>query len=132
MGLAYEKRRQRAHGFHQGSITTSTAALADASTALAPNDVIALRSTSTNGPVVYTLSRAPKPGEHLNIHAQLVGATSAGAGFHVNAYSGTFFGSSSEDMATMLGQGNGFSAIATSTIRWGVVGNNAATFGEST
>ncbi len=82
--------------------------------------------------MVYTLARTPVPGERLAIHAQTVGATSAGAGFNVNAAAGSFFGSSSQDMATLLGQGAGFSAIATSTTRWGVVGNNAATFSTST
>ena len=133
MGLAYEKRRQRAHGFHKGHVVTSTSALADASTALNPNDVIALTSTSTTGPVVYSLSRLPHPGEQLAITVLSVGASSAGAGFHVNAYSGSFFGSSSgENMATLLGSGDGFSAIALSTVHWGVVGNYGATFGAST
>lgn len=128
MGEHVQKRPLSARRLRIGEVTNSTAA----STALEPNDAIGLTSTSTTGPVVYTLSRIPKPGEQLGIVALTVGASSAGAGYHVNAASGTFFGSSSQDMATLLGHGDGFSAIAMSTTRWGVIGNNNATFSTST
>lgn len=132
MGLEWNRRKLAGHGFRDLKVDTVSATIASASTALPINDVIALTSTSTTGPVVFTLSRAPKPGEHLAVNVLKAGASSAGAGYHVNAYGGSFFGSSSQDMATLLGHGDGFIAIATSTIRWGVVGNNNATFSTST
>lgn len=132
MGFDYNKRKLSGRGFRQAKVVTVDATIASASTALQPDDVLALTSTSTTGPVVFTLSRAPVVGERMAIHVLKAGASSAGAGYHVNAYSGTFFGSSSQDMATLLGHGDGFEAIATSTIRWGVVGSNNVTLSTST
>ena len=94
--------------------------------------MIALNATSTTGPVLVTLARLPKRGETLAVHSLKAGASSAGAGYHVMAAAGSFFGSSSQDMATILGHGDGFQAIAMSSARWGVIGNNNATFSTST
>jgi len=94
--------------------------------------LVALNATSTAGPIVIEISRLPKLGDVLAIHAVTNAATSAGAGYHINAYAGSFFGSSSQDMATILDKGGGFYAIAMSTTRWGVIGNNSVTFSTST
>lgn len=118
--MGFRKEQQpviRKRGNREGGIRTSTAA----STALDPRGVIALETTSTGAPVVYTLNRAPKLGDQLFVTAAKV-ASSSVAPFHVNAASGTFFGSSSEDLLTLAQPGAAAHLIAFSTIRWAVVG----------
>lgn len=126
MGIDKNKRPILADDYASIRITTSTAA----STALAPRGVIALTSTSTAGTVVYTLASAPKRGHRFSIGALLVSATSAQ--FNVNAASGSFLGSSSEDMLQLSTAGNGATFVGVSTTRWLCVGNNGGTFSTST
>jgi len=118
MGLNKNQRPQLVkRGTRLSGIRVSTAA----STALDPRGVIALQTTSTGGPVVYTLNRAPKPGDEFRVIADK-NASSSVAPFHINAASGTFIGSSSEEMLTLARAGAGAHLIAFSTIRWGVFG----------
>lgn len=128
--MGYEKaQRPIAHekGDRQGVVTPSTAA----STALDPRGLISLQTTSTGAPVVYTLSRVPHRGDEFYLHATDVGSSSD-APFHVNAASGSFFGSSSEDMLSLGAEGSGAHVIGLSTTRWAVVGANDVSFSTST
>ena len=118
MGMNKQQRPTLAkRGARYSGIRVSTAA----STALDPRGIIAMQTTSTGGPVVYTLNRAPKPGDEFHLVADK-NASSSVAPFHVNAASGTFFGSSSEEMLTLARPGAAAHMIAFSTIRWAVVG----------
>lgn len=129
--MGYDKNRRplKAPGYGTFDVTDSTAA----STAAPTAGVLTLRSTSTTGPVVYDLAGLPSIGnEALTISVQRAGATSVGAGFHVNAANGSFFGSSSQDMVTMLGQGNGALLMPVSSTIWAIAGVFGATFSTST
>lgn len=119
MGFRKEQRPvvEKRGGRKGGAVLVSTAA----STALAPRGIIALQTTSTGAPVVYTLNRAPKRNDEFFIMADK-NASSSVAPFHINAASGTFIGSSSQEMLTLARAGAGAHLIAFSTIRWGVVG----------
>lgn len=127
MGLDKNKRPLFAEDYRNIRVTQSTAP----STALAPRGVIALVSTSTGAPVVYTLAHAPKKGARFEVVVSSVGSSSD-APFHINAGSGIGLGASSEDMLTLASAGNGASFVAFSTTRWGCVGSNGATFSTST
>jgi hypothetical protein len=108
-------------------VTTSTAP----STALAPRGLITLASTSTGGPVVYTLASAPKRGLAFQVHVSSVGSSSD-APFRINAGSGIGFAASSQDALTLASAGNGATLMGLSTSRWACVGINGATFSSST
>ena len=125
MGLDKNRRGILADGFNDVRVTTSTSP----STALSPRGVIALATTSTTGPVVYTLAHGPKRGRKFEIHALSVAATSAP--FHVNAGAGIGVGTSSEDMLTLTLAGDGASLTGLSTSRWGII-SHGATFSTST
>lgn len=128
--MGYEKQQRpeiRRKGGRAGAVNTSTSA----STALDPRGVISLNTTSTGAPVVYTLSRVPKPRDEFYLHVGSVGSSSD-APFHVNAASGSFFGTSSQNMLALSQSGHGAHLIAVSTARWGAVGINGATFSTST
>lgn len=129
MGTAKERRPFSAHNYQINNSRTSTAA----STALEVGGVVSLESTSTAAPVVYTLARLLDAGELMAVHVTAVGSSSDGGGqMHVNAASGQFFGSSSEDMLTLATSGDGALLVGVSTARIGVVGNNGGTFSTST
>ncbi len=100
MGHEHIKRPVAAPAYRRTKVIASTAP----STALGVEgkSVYSLESTSTTGPVAYTLAKLPVPGQELVFQATLVGATSVGAGYTVTAASGSFFGSSSEDVITMI------------------------------
>lgn len=104
-------------GGRDSGYRTSTAA----STGLDPRGTIGLETTSTGAPVVYTLHRLPKRGDEFFLFADLV-ASSSVAPFHINAASGSFFGSSSEETLTLAQPGAAAHLKGYSTERWMVVG----------
>lgn len=129
MGIERIKRPVSSPSRGTSKITNSTAA----STGIGVDGVLTLRSTSTGGPVVYDLVSLPEVGgQQLVISVQRAGATSVGAGMHVNAAAGSFFGSSSQDMVTMLGQGAGCLLMPVSSTIWAIAGVFGATFSTST
>lgn len=118
MGYAKEQRPvAEKRGHRKGGQRLSTAA----STALDPVGHIALETTSTGAPVVYTLGRAPKPGLEFFITAQAI-ASSSVAPIHLNAAAGSWFGSTAEDMLILAQAGAGAHIVGFSTSRWHVVG----------
>lgn len=104
-------------GTRKGGGRTITAA----STALDPRGIIGLETTSTGAPVVYTIRRLPRRGDEFFVFADNL-ASSSDAPFHINAASGSFLGSSSEDMLTLARKGAGAHIVGYSTERWAVVG----------
>lgn len=124
MGFSKEMRpnsRARGGRLSGKAFRISTAA----STALSPVGMIGLETTSTGAPVVYTLNRLPKRGDEFFLFADLV-ASSSVAPFHINAASGSFFGSSSQEMMILARAGAGAHMIGYSTERWSVVGMSQA------
>lgn len=136
MGFEHHKRPQDFRTAGESDTKLGTVRYPDpvnstaASTGLAPRGVAQLQTTATGAPVVYTLA-APLTGEEMYLSAGLV-ASSSVAPFHVNAPSGFFFGTSSEDMMTLSTQGAGAHLVAYSTARLFAVGIRGATFSSST
>ena len=106
----------RKRGGRESGMRSSTAG----STALDPRGMIALGTTSTSAPVVYDLSRLPKRGDEFFLFADLV-ASSSVAPFHINAASGSFLGSSGDEMLILAQPGAGAFIRGFSSERWAVM-----------
>ena len=119
MGYQVEKRpttRVKGGRLNVKAFRTSTAP----STALVPEGSISLRTTSTGAPVVYTLSRLPKAGAEFAVFADAL-ASSSVAPFHINAASGSFLGSSGDEMLILAQPGAGAFIRGFSSERWAVM-----------
>lgn len=121
MGIEIKKRGRAGSKYDRlgtNAFRTSTAP----STALVPLGVIGLRTTSTatDTPVVYTLSRLPKKGDEFQLFADAIASSSMGP-FHINAASGSFLGSSADEMLILAQPGAAALIRGYSSERWMVV-----------
>jgi len=126
MGIERIKRPLSRPWADEAPITTSTAA----STALLPRGTIALETTSTGSPVVYTLADAPRPGRRVAITVKSL-ASSSDAPFHINAGAGRTF-DGTNDMLALSTAGAGVSLVGLTTAQWGLTGSAGATLSTST
>ena len=111
----------RKRGGRESGQRTSTAG----STALDPRGMIALNTTSTGAPVVYDLNRLPKKGDEFYLTAVAI-ASSSVAPFHINASTGSFFGTTGQGLLVLSKAGDAAHVIAFSSARWAVVGMSQA------
>lgn len=127
MGYDKNKRPLLADDYGDLRVTTISAA----STALDPRGTIALTSTSTAGPVVYTLANLPAQGRGFSVGVVSVGATSSP--HHINMPSGVFVGATSADMVALSTAGEGATFVAVSSEHLMSVGHSGGvTFSTST
>ena len=107
----------RKRGGRESGMRLSTAG----STALDPRGMIALGTTSTGAPVVYDLRRLPKRGDEFYITVDSV-ASSSVAPFHINASTGSYFGTTGEGLLVLSKAGDAAHIVAYSSARWAVIG----------
>ena len=107
----------RKRGGRESGMRLSTAG----STALDPRGMIALGTTSTAAPVVYDLSRLPKRGDEFYLTVSAI-ASSSVAPFHINASTGSYFGTTGEGLLVLSKAGDAAHIVAFSSARWAVVG----------
>ena len=130
MGYDYRKRPQNVD---ERSRIRGAAISTAASTALEPNQIVALQSTSTAAAVVYTIRDGVKAGDVLEIGVHMVGSATGGP-FHINAQSSGAFGyapaTTAQNMLSMGTIGSGVRLVALNSSEWFVCGD--ATLSTST
>lgn len=99
---------------------------------LGPRAVVALNSTSTGAPDVYTLA-APSTGggDFFSVTVEALGSSSD-APQHINASSSNVTFDGANDMLVLSTAGAGASMYSLSSSRWLIIGNFNATFAAST
>ena len=118
--MGFRKEQQptmRKRGGREGGMRSSTAG----STALDPRGMWALNTTSTAAPVVYDLNRLPKRGDEFYLTVAAI-ASSSVAPFHINASTGSYFGTTGEGLLVLSKAGDAAHIVAYSSARWVVVG----------
>lgn len=98
-----------------------------------PDSMIALASTTTGAPGVWTLANPSKGGgDFIMVGCKTVGTTSAGAGVHLRTSSSGITFDGGNDLITFSSEGAGVSLVSESSSRWIIMSANAIALSTST